>query len=136
MRAPYLRGHHGPMVRVETGDVEGFFGDAVLGRQVYDALGALVDDLGPATVRVTRSQVAFRRRTGFCWVWLPGRYLARPAAEVVVSVALPRRDDSDRWKEVVPVGGGRWMHHLEVRSVAGLDDDVAARVAEAYASAV
>lgn len=124
------------MVSVEAGDVEDFFHDSALGRQVYDALVTVMAGVGPATVRVTKSQVVLRRRSGFCWVWLPGRYLRNPAAEVVVSVALPRRDDSTRWKEVVQVGGARWMHHLEVRTVADLDDEVTSWVAEAYASAV
>ena len=44
------------------------------------------------TVQVSRSQVALRRRRGFGWLWLPGRYLARPGAEVVLTVALGRRE--------------------------------------------
>ncbi len=93
------------MVEVERGSVEKFFADVPLGLQVYDVLTRLVDRLGPAGVRVTKSQVAFRRRTGFCWVWLPGMYLSRPGAEVVVSLALPREDQSARWKQVVRVAG-------------------------------
>lgn len=111
------------------------FDGTPLGREVYDAVAALVDPFGPVTVRVTRSQAAFRRRVGFCWVWPPGRYLAHPAAEVVVSVALPRQDASGRWKQVVAVTGRRWMHHLEVRGLDDLDDEVAGWLAEAYAAA-
>ncbi|HEX6248848.1 MAG TPA: DUF5655 domain-containing protein [Nocardioidaceae bacterium] len=113
--------------------LEEFFADVPLGREVYDAVAAVVEGCGPATTRVTRSQVALRRRTGFCWVWLPGRYLRRPAAQVVVSVALDHPDPSPRWKQVVEVGRGRrWMHHLEVRSVDEVDDEVARWVAAAY----
>jgi hypothetical protein len=122
------------MVSVDPGalTVEQFFADAPLGAQVYDALVHVVDDLGPATIRVTKSQVAFRRRTGFCWVWRPGMYLRRPHAEVVVSLALDRQDPSVRWKEVTPVGAGRWMHHLEVHAVAEVDAEVAGWVTAAY----
>ena len=80
------------MVAVERGSVEDFFHDAPLGRSVYDELVRLVDGLGPATARITKSQVAFRRRGGFCWVWLPPMYLSHPGADVVVSVALDRPD--------------------------------------------
>ena len=122
------------MVRVERGSVDEFFAGAPLGRQVYGEVAAIVDGIGPATVRVTKSQVAFRRRTGFCWVWLPGRYLSNPGAEVVVSLALGREDASSRWKEVAQVAG-HWMHHLEVHDIADLDADVVGLLAEAYASA-
>lgn len=122
------------MVRVERGNVDEFFEGAPFGRQVFDAVARIVDGMGPATVRVTKSQVAFRHRRGFCWVWLPGRYLARPGVEVVVSLALDREDERSRWKQVVPVGG-HWMHHLEIHDVAELDDEVVALLAEAYASA-
>lgn len=141
------------MVVVTPGpaEVEELCSGVPLARQVYDAVVDLVDDLdasadpdeGPVTVRVSKSQIAFRRRTGFCWVWLPGRYLTHPAAEVVLSVALDRRDPSPRWKEVVQVGGRRWMHHLEVHDLAEVapashpggdpaDTEVAAWVTEAY----
>jgi hypothetical protein len=123
------------MVDVEPGSVEEFFGPAALGQQVYDVLATLVDNLGPASVRVDRSQVGFRRRSGFCWVWLPGMYLSRPGAEVVVSIALPRQDPNPRWKESVKVTGTRWMHHLEVRDLGDVDQEVAAWLAEAYEAA-
>ena len=125
------------MVSIDPGplSVEQFFTDEPLGTQVYDALVHVVDDLGPATVRVTKSQVAFRRRTGFCWVWLPGMYLRSPGAQVVVSLALGRDDTSPRWKQVTQVGDRRWMHHLEVRSVDDVDGELATWLAAAYALA-
>ena len=119
---------------VDGGEVASFFADEPVGEQVYDEVVRLVDRAGPATVRVTKSQVAFRRRRGFCWLWRPAMYLRDPAAPVVVSVALPRRDEGNRWKQVVEVGG-HWMHHLEVRDVAEVDREVAAWLAEAYACA-
>ncbi len=123
------------MVDAVASEVEAYFAASPLGRQVYDAVAALVDEMGPATVRVSRSQVAFRRRRGFCWIWLPGRYLSHPGAEVVLSCALGRQDPDPRWKEVVQVGGGRWMHHLEMRASDDIDRQVAAWLAEAYQQA-
>jgi hypothetical protein len=123
------------VVDVERGRVEDLLRTGTTARGVYDVLAALVDEIGPAAVRVTKSQVTFRRRTGFCWVWLPGRYLTRPAADVVVSVALPRQDPNPRWKESLHVTSRRWMHHLEVHDPGELDDEVAAWLAEAYEAA-
>ena len=114
---------------------ETFFGGHPLGLAAYHRVRSAVDALGPAEVRVSRSQVAFRRRRGFAFLWLPGRWLAHPAADVVLSLALPRRDDSARFKEVVHPSPRVWMHHLEVREVGELDDQVLGWLAEAYDAA-
>ena len=95
----------------------------------------MVAGLGPAVVRLTATQVAFRHRIGFAWIWLPGTWLPHPDAEVVLSLGLRRRLDSPRWKQVVEPYPGRWMHHLEVLAPANLDDEVAGWVADAYDAA-
>jgi hypothetical protein len=76
-------------------------------------------------VSVSKSQVAFRRRHGFSDLWLPGRYLGRPTAEVVLSVALGRHDPPPRFKEVVHPPRRHWLHHLEVNDPGEIDDQVA-----------
>jgi hypothetical protein len=127
----------GCMLDAEPGRdaVADFFRDSPVGKQVYDAVAAAVEGLGGAQVRVSNSQVALRRRTAFCWLWLPGRYLHGPTAAVVISVALARRDLDPRWKEVVEVRPGRWMHHLEVNAATEVDEQVEAWLTEAYALA-
>lgn len=126
------------MVEIEPGalPVQAVLGSvpaaADLATEVYDALVGVVDKAGPATLRVSRTQLAFRRRRGFCWLWLPGAHLGRPLPVVVVSVALDRPDGSPRWKQVARVSSRRWMHHLEVTSVDELDEEVAGWVAQAY----
>ena len=95
----------------------------------------ILEAAGPVTVRVTRSQIAFRRDRGFAYLWLPGRYLAHPGADIVLSIALGRRDGSPRWKQVVEPAPGQWMHHLEIRDVDDVDDEVAAWLREAAARA-
>jgi len=47
-----------------------------------------------------------------------------------VSIALGRRVDSARFKQVVQVSPHHWMHHLEVRSAEDLDEQVAVWLAE------
>ena len=83
------------------------------------------------TVRTSRSQVAFRRRRGFAYLWVPGRYLNRPAAPVVLSIALGRALTSARFKEVAHPAPKVWMHHLELHTAEELDDEVAAWLREA-----
>lgn len=112
-----------------------FFAGSTSALALYRALRERLDLLGPMQIRVSSSQVAFRRRRGFAWLWCPGRWLANPGAEVVLSLALPRRDGSPRWKEVVQPTPRAWMHHLELHDPADLDDQVAGWLAEAYAAA-
>jgi Domain of unknown function (DUF5655) len=87
-------------------------------------------------LRTTKSQVAFRRRRGFAYLWLPGRYLTRPGADVVLSVVLGRRDGSPRWKEVAHPAPSHWIHHLEVHRAAEIDDQVTGWLREASDRAV
>jgi hypothetical protein len=76
------------------------------------------------TINATKSQIAFTRRRGFDHIWLPGMYLARPQAEVVLSIPLDRVVASPRFKEIAHPSAGIWQHHLEVRGIAGIDDEV------------
>lgn len=85
----------------------------------------LADSFPDVVERTTRSQVAFRRRRGFAYLWRPGQYLRHPAADVVLSLAFPEEVPSERFKEVVHPAATTWMHHLEVHTVADLDDEVA-----------
>jgi hypothetical protein len=114
--------------------VEGFFSESPVGLAAHDRVVRVLDNLGQYGTRVSRSQVAFRRRRGFAYLWLPRRYLGR-GAEVVLSVALDRELPSARWKEVVQPASGRWMHHLEVNAAAEVDEEVAIWLAEAYRAA-
>ena len=115
--------------------VDEFFAGHVASRAIFDAVLAAVTAVGPADVRVTRSQVAFRRRTGFAYVWMPDRYLRPGDVPLVLTIGLRRRDDSSRWKSVVEPAPGRFTHHLELRSVAEVDEQVSDWLREAWKEA-
>lgn len=78
--------------------------------------------------------MAFREKRGFAYVWWPGRYLDS-AVPAVLSIALPRRIDSARFKEIANPAPGVWMHHLELHEEAELDAEVAGWLREARAAA-
>jgi hypothetical protein len=92
---------------------------------------SILEGLGPLEVRTSKSQVAFRRKRGFAYIWLPGMYLAKPDTEVVLSIALGRQDTSPRFKEVSHPSIAHWMHHLELKDVAEIDAEVADWLREA-----
>jgi hypothetical protein len=103
--------------------------------EAYRDVLATLEALGPFEVRTTRTQVAFRRRRGFAYLWIPVDWARLPGVAVVLSVAMGRRVDSPRWKQVAHPAPAIWMHHLEVHSVDDLDDEVASWLAEAHAGA-
>lgn len=112
--------------------LDAFFAGRPEARALFDLVRAAVEDVGPASMRVTKSQVAFTRRRGFAWAWTPDRYLKGETAPLVLSVALDARDPSPRWKEVVEPSPGRWMHHLELHEARDIDAEVRAWLAMAW----
>ena len=108
-----------------------FFAGHELGLAALEKVCDQVRATGPVEVRVSRSQVALRRRRGFAYLWLPGQYLEKPAADVVLTIALGRHVQSPRFKEVAHPSAAVWMHHLEVQALSDLDDEVGTWLREA-----
>lgn len=112
-----------------------FFADSPLGLAVLERVRSITESFASVDLRVSRSQVTFRRKRGFAYLWRPGMYLEHPGAEVVLSIALARHVESARWKQVVEPSPGRWMHHLEIRAVQDIDDEVSGWLREAAVGA-
>ena len=104
------------------------------GLTVYRAVAAAVAAIGDAETRVTKSQIAFRRRRGFAYVWRPGQYVTSEVP-AVLSIALPRQVASSRFKEIVHPAAKVWMHHLELNSPSEIDDEVRDWLTAAYDNA-
>lgn len=114
---------------------EEFFRGHPLGIAVYRRVRSFLEALGDVEIRVSKSQLSFRRRRGFAYLWMPGRYLNNPGADVVLSVVLPRHDRSGRFKEVAHPSRGVWIHHLELKRVDEIDSEVEDWLREAAARA-
>lgn len=112
-----------------------FFGDQLESRQLFEAVQRVIEALGPLEIRVGKSEVAFRRGKTFARLWMPGQYLKREAAPLVLTLGFPERDPSPRWKQVVEPAPGHFTHHLELHSPADIDDEVRAWLAAAWAAA-
>ena len=118
-----------------TAEAARFFAGNPTALSIYEAVAAAVSRLGPHEVRVTKSQVAFRRGRSFAFVWRPEQYLRRAEVPAVLSIATERRLESDRFKSVVHPAPRVWMHHLELHSAAEVDEEVAGWLGTAYAEA-
>ena len=112
-----------------------FFAGFEASRPIFEALRAEIEALGPVEVRLSKSQVAFRRRRAFAWAWVPDRYLGGGHAPLVLTLSFRERDPSPRWKQVVEPAPGRFTHHLELYAAAEIDDEVRGWLREAWAAA-
>lgn len=114
----------------EDATPEALFEGHPLGLAALERVRTALTGIEGIAVRTSKSQVALRRR-GFSFLWRPGQYLSNPAAKVVLSIALGRLDESPRWKEVAHPAPAHWIHHLEVRTVDDVGDEIAALLREA-----
>ena len=112
---------------------EDFFAGHDDGLAVYRAVAGAVEGLGAHEVKVSRSQISFRHRRSFAFVWRPAQYV-RSSVPAVLSIALRRELESPRFKEVVHPSPRVWMHHLEVQDPDEVDAEVEAWLEEAYAT--
>lgn len=115
--------------------LDDFFAGHDDSRRLFESVKDAITSIGPTDIRVTRSQVAFRRRTGFAFVWMPDIHLGKSKVPLVLTIGLRRRDLSPRWKEIVEPAPGRFTHHLELRSESDIDDEVRLWLQEARDSA-
>ncbi len=122
--------HNGAVGEAPTTPAE-FFEGHELGQAAFEKVCDLLRDTGPFEVRVSKSQVALRCRRGFAFLWLPGQYLEKPTAPVVLTIALGRLVESARFKEVAHPSSAHWMHHLEIQTLSDLDDEVRTWLREA-----
>ena len=105
--------------------IDDFFRSRDDSRQLFDAVSHQVARVGDATIRVSKSQVAFHRKKTFALVWVPGQYLKdRPTAPLVLTLSFPKRDPSPRWKMITEVGPKRFTHHLELYRKDEIDEEV------------
>jgi hypothetical protein len=112
-----------------------FFSGKALPKKLFAVVRREVDAIGETSIRTTKSQIAFRRRRNFAWVWMPSQYLKGKTAPLVLTVALPWRDESPRWKEIVEPVPGRFTHHLELNGPADIDEEVRGWLQKAWEAA-
>lgn len=63
-----------------------FFRGRDVSRRLFNAVARQVDRLGNATIRVSKSQIAFRRKKNFALVWIPGQYLKNRSTAPLVLI--------------------------------------------------
>ncbi len=115
--------------------VDEFFAGHEESRLLFEAVRQAMEAVGPAGIRVSKSQIAFRRGKVFAWVWRPGQYLRGAVAPLVLTLSFRHRDVSPRWKQVVEPSPGRFTHHLELYSKLDIDDEAQHWLRDAWQAA-
>src|SRR5687768_5740085 len=110
-----------------------FFEGHPKSKALFDAVRDVINQIGAAEVHVMKSQIEFRRKKNFAWVWVPGRTLrGKKIAPLVLTLSLNKEDPSPRWKQIVQTSRRRYTHHLELFSAADLDDQVRGWLQDAW----
>lgn len=118
----------------DVSTIDTFFQGSPEGLEICRVVREAISALGEASMTVTKSQIAFRHRRAFAYIWRPGQYV-KSDVPAVLSIALPCAVASDRFKEVAHPAPKVWMHHIELRKPSDVDDQVLEWLTEAYASA-
>jgi hypothetical protein len=92
---------------------------------IYRRLVELAERNGPVTVLPERTRIAFQVRMSFAAVVLRRRW-------VDGHVVLARRLEHPRFRRVESFSPRNHVHHFRLASLAEVDDEVAAWLAEAY----
>ena len=103
--------------------IDDYFNHRDNSKALFEILLPIIKDTGNSEMSISKSQIAFHRKKAFAWVWIPGKYLRGKTAPLVLTIALPYRDPSHRWKEVVEQETGHFIHHLELFTNADIDSE-------------
>lgn len=104
--------------------IDKFFLGYEKSRPLFEAVCCAIENIGGTEIRESNSQIAFWRQKSVALVWVPARCLRGNPTPFVLTLAFHHRDRSPRWKEIEEPAPGRFIHHLELSSVADLDDEV------------
>lgn len=85
------------------------------------------------SIEIMKTQITFKTRRGFAYVWLPIRKIKnRPDYYLVLSFDLEKRIESSRIIESVETYKNRWMHHLLVEKPDEINEELMGWIQEAY----
>jgi len=113
--------------------VESLFPGKPVQLRLYRHVRDFIASLGEVTIDVHKTQVSFRRKRKFAWVWLPMPWdTRRPPNSIVVSFSLGAPVDDPRIAQVVEPHPGRWMHHVIIQTESDLSEDVKGWLKDAF----
>ena len=114
-------------------EIEAFFAGKPEAKALFMAVERKIQVIGPAIIKVSKTQISFATRTQFAWVWMPlPTDRKRPLHSLVLSFGCGRRIVHDQIVEAIEPYPGRWTHHVIIAEDADLTSAVDAWIREAY----
>lgn len=110
---------------------DGLFAQYPHALPLYKAVRKMVESLGSVETEATKTQVAFRARRRFAFLWIPQMALKGGAPDLYLTFDLERRVSSPRIKQSVSPRPGLWTHHMLLTEKGQLDPEVRAWLREA-----
>lgn len=105
--------------------------------ELYENLKQMLLDRYPeTTITVQKTQIAFRSNGHpYCRVWLPTfrRIKGFFGSYMIITLGLRRRLENPRVAQAVEPYPDRWTHHIPIKSISELDDELLAWIDEARA---
>jgi hypothetical protein len=113
--------------------IEEIFSDKPVQLKLYQHIRQLIESIGQAEIKVSKTQIAFKNHKQFAWVWLPLPWdKKRPPNSIVLSFSLGKRIENSQIVQVVEPYPGRWMHHVIIQNSSDLNKEVQQWLKEAY----
>lgn len=115
--------------------IDEFFGDDHHSRTLFDHVEKFLQTLGPIDVAATKTQIAFRSRIRFAYLWFINRVRRTKTPELILTFDLRRREGSPRIRTRVNPRSDLWTHHLPLHQPSDLDEQVRTWLREAHQAA-
>lgn len=115
-------------------EIESFFSKMPEVIPLYERIEEkILERFEDVSIEVKKTQITFKSKRGFVYVWLPIRKMKnRPEYYLVLSFGLEQRIESSRIAESVETYKNRWMHHLIIEKPEELNDELMRWIQEAY----
>lgn len=114
-------------------EIEAFFAGKIEAKALFMAVDRKIRSIGPAIIKVSKTQISFATRTQFAWVWMPQPTdRKQPMHSLVLSFGCGRQIVHDQIVEAIEPYPGRWTHHVIIAEEADLTGAVDAWLREAY----
>ena len=101
--------------------------------KLFNYVRQYIESLGPVKIEATKTQISFRIKKKFAWVWLPQIWIKkRSENSITLTFAVGRHIKHEQIVEAVETSPGRWTHHVYIENEYDLTDDVHKWLIEAY----
>ena len=98
---------------MQRSSIEDVFKDRPASLVLFEIVRKYIESIGAVTTSTTKTQIAFKTRRQFAWVWMPQMWIKQaPEDGIVVSFRLGHRAKDERIKESLEPYPGRFMHPL------------------------